>query len=453
MQKAIGIFVIFCLGLAPSAFADDSVRVATYNIKKLTTELADYEGAAEDREERLTKLKALIADMDADVIGLQEIDDRAALEMVFDKDDWYLIIDKESGSNQDVAVAIRRPFKPVGVADDLDADDGDFLFPDSADNQPFPVRRDILAVKVVTPDTKSEFWIMVVHAKSRHSEGRDATDFRREMASQYLIDRLEADFDDANFILLGDFNDNPDDRCMNILETGNPEAESGAENEPGAFLINLTEELLISDIVSHGLKSNDIDSETGLLDPTAPGSRDQNNEMRGTNLNSGDILFDQILIPAHMVGYYVAGSVDVFRSADVASGNSHTRASDHAPVMADFVFSAPEDGLTEGGVVIAALLPNPVDDDRGHEMVRLRNGSGATVDLAGWSLVDRAGNSFALEGNIDGGVDREVLLDPHTMPLNNSGDNIRLIDETGLERSQVQYEASQVSEGAWVVIQ
>jgi hypothetical protein len=52
------------------------MRVATYNIQFLSTEVVN-------QGDRLSKLQEVIALLDAHVIGLQEIADRAALELVF----------------------------------------------------------------------------------------------------------------------------------------------------------------------------------------------------------------------------------------------------------------------------------------------------------------------------------------------------------------------------------
>jgi endonuclease/exonuclease/phosphatase family metal-dependent hydrolase len=52
------------------------VRVATYNIQFLSTDVVN-------QGDRLGKLREVIALLDAHVIRLQEIADRAALELVF----------------------------------------------------------------------------------------------------------------------------------------------------------------------------------------------------------------------------------------------------------------------------------------------------------------------------------------------------------------------------------
>lgn len=143
------------------------VRVATYNIKFLSTNV-QQEG------DRLTKLREVIALLDADVIGLQEIADHAALELVFPPQDWHLVIDDDSPDAQDVALVVRKPFSVLGLPPDLDADDQHFLF-SSASNDLFPNRRGLLAVEVKVPNDSATFFVLVHHAKSRVG-GRAVTD-------------------------------------------------------------------------------------------------------------------------------------------------------------------------------------------------------------------------------------------------------------------------------------
>ena len=125
------------------------VRVATYNIKFLSTNV-QQEG------DRLAKLREVIDLLDADVIGLQEIADRAALALVFPPQEWHLVIDDDSADAQDVALAVRKPFSVLGLPPDLDADDPHFLF-SSASNDLFPNRRDVLAVEVQVPNDPATF--------------------------------------------------------------------------------------------------------------------------------------------------------------------------------------------------------------------------------------------------------------------------------------------------------
>lgn len=421
--------VLIGLAVASTVAAQQPVRVATYNIKFFKSSVS---------APRLANLKEVVAALDADIIGLQEIDDRAALERLFDTADWDLVIDDQSGDDQDVAVAIRHPFKALGLSAGLDANDEHFLFPGSANDQAFPNRRDLLCVEVSVPGESQSLFFMVHHAKSRLG-GRGVTDPRREAAARAMIARLEQDFDGRRYVLVGDCNDNPDDRSMNILEAGQPDAAGGAEQIEGPFLLNLCEELVAQDRVSWGLKSNDIAN--GLINTVEPGSRQRNNAERGGPGSVSPILFDQILIPVTMKAMYVPGSAKVFDHPAALLGGANAP-SDHVPVFADLVLgedddSPDPDGLS--GLVIVELFPDPQGDDRGREEVVLLNAGSSGVALDGWRLRDRAGNVFALSGTLAANVRVTIVLPAHTLPLNNGGDDVALVDPDGTIVHQVTY--------------
>jgi endonuclease/exonuclease/phosphatase family metal-dependent hydrolase len=423
------------------------VRVASYNIQYLSASQLREQG------DRAEKLKQVIAKLDADVIGLQEIDDRAALEAIFDPQQWQLLIDDDSPSKQDLAIAVRKPFA-LAPRPDLNANDADFLFSGAEFEDAYKDRRDALVGKVVVPGMNEILHVMVVHQKSRLG-GRAVTDPIREKASKLLLGKLETEFDGKLFAVLGDFNDNADDRSLNILETGNPDAVGKAENEDGPFLFNPSEELLAQDIVSHGKRDTDIDGATRKIRLPVPGSRQRNDTARGTDENTGPILFDQILVPMTMRSACVPGSFRVFDDAvaieGTFSGRDATRASDHLPVSLDFAFRQSAPGLISSPtdmVRIAALLPDPFGPDPGKETVTLQNLRATTISLERWTLRDRAGNTFTLTGSIEPRGTLTIILPPGKLPLNNSGDDVKLLDGDGITVHQVTYTQTMVVEGA-----
>jgi len=102
------------------------------------------------------------------------------------------------------------------------------------------------------------------------------------------------------------------------------------------------------------------------------------------------------------------------------------------------------------GVEIAGLLPNPDGQDERNEQVSIRNGTNRDVDLAGWKLLDRAGNKFQLSGKVAAGRAVTIRLDPPTMPLNNDGDEVLLLDANGVPVSRVGYTERQIRTGEWI---
>lgn len=102
------------------------------------------------------------------------------------------------------------------------------------------------------------------------------------------------------------------------------------------------------------------------------------------------------------------------------------------------------------GVGIVALLPNPYGRDDGHEAVEIGNSTAHPVDLAGWKLRDRAGNEYRLAGTVATKGRLKIVMTMATMPLNNDGDTVMLIDPTGVVRCRVEYTREQVRPGTWV---
>lgn len=424
--------------------SDERVRIATYNIEFLNTNIS----AA-----RAAQLKEVVATLDADIIGLEEIADRAALERVFDPSEWSLVIDDQSSDIQDVAAAVRKPFKVLSPSS-LDADDQDFLFPAATNNANWPNRRDGLLVEIETPHTKTRIHLVVVHAKAR-AGGRVATESRRVGAARDLIEYLEGKIDDQAYVVVGDYNDNPDDRSANILESGDPDAVAGPDQIEGPFMVNLTESLLAADRVSWGLSATNIHQ--GLLETRVPGSRDVNNASRTSTSNViSPILFDQIVVSPTLHASYSPGTIHVL---DAAVAFQNGKASDHVPVYADFVFettdgvvtASPETPAPASGVRIAALLPDPDGPDAGHEWVTIRNGGDSAVDLTGWRLRDRSARVKPLQGSIPAGGEQQISLMEGELSLNNSGDDLELVTASGTVIDRLSYSASQVRRGEPIV--
>jgi hypothetical protein len=80
------------------------------------------------------------------------------------------------------------------------------------------------------------------------------------------------------------------------------------------------------------------------------------------------------------------------------------------------------------------------------ESVTLLNVTSATVDLAGWTLSDRAGGRQVLSGDIQPGATRRLQLTT-AVQLGNQGDTIRLSDARGQVIDQVAYQRNQVRPG------
>ena len=436
------------------AHGEQRVRIATYNMEWLSSETVQCGSVAvqdvRTQGARLSRLQQVVQLLDADIVGLEEIRDRKAVELVFGTADWTIAIDDDSTDCQNLALAVRKPIVVVGAVDGkLNAGPDQFLFED-ADNQFFPGQRDVLCVEVRLPGDAGALYVLVHHAKAR-SGGRAQTNERRAGAAREIVRELEQSFDEKDYVLLGDFNDNPDDASLNILETGDPTAAAQMENEEGAFLVDLAEPLVARDQVSQGCTASDVHD--GRVDTVDPGSRQRNYDHRNDDSNTGAILFDQVLVPHHTYRSYVLGSAAVFDQPVAVEGPSDERASDHLPVYADFVFDAGEEEGPEVAVLrIVGLLPNPAGPDQGQEVAVLRNLGQTELSLDGWSLRDRAGNTYALSGSIGAAATLQVKMTAFTMPLNNDGDDVFLLDATGAVIDRVTYTSDQVQPGVMITL-
>ena len=119
--------------------------------------------------------------------------------------------------------------------------------------------------------------------------------------------------------------------------------------------------------------------------------------------------------------------------------------------LSDLVnFQAGFTGARAGDIRISAVLPNPVGTDARNEQVRFANATDTDLDLAGWKLQDRAGNEFPLVGVVPANGELTITMGVFSMPLNNTGDEVWLIDDDGLTRHRIAYERRDVDEGVFI---
>lgn len=317
---------------APSIAKHAGLRVMAYNIEWF---------GENSSTERIANIKSVIANIDPDVIGLEEIQSRKALSQIFDET-WEIGIKDEASEPQEPAIAVRKPLKLESF---------DTVFKDSSLDVAFPGKRDVLRAVVSTPaGMKLVFY--VVHMKSR-SGGRLQTDHQRVMSAGLLSAYLAAQKNE-NSIVLGDFNDTPDDQSMNIFETGDLKAVAKTETDPDTFMVNLMEPLWAKDMCTIGMDRLFRGSD---LDTVVKGARDENTKFMGKDYKFPDdvavtqIMFDQILVSQDL-SKMVEGESQVYAKADALRGRSvratrdnngnatyqdpGTQASDHLPVFVDF---------------------------------------------------------------------------------------------------------------------
>lgn len=206
--------------------ARDTIRIATYNVLNLfdaeDDPYRDDEGTRIKPRSELERLAATIRRLDADVLALQEVENRFYLERfvrVLLPDMGYRhVVHFEGNDNRgiDCAVLSRLPVGPVTSYR--------HLFFDGPEGRPMCFLRDLLRVRV-EPSDAPPFEIFVVHLKSKGS-GESSHPIRLAEARQVraILDDLLRHDPRARFILCGDFNDEWNSPSLQALR-GHGDAE------------------------------------------------------------------------------------------------------------------------------------------------------------------------------------------------------------------------------------
>lgn len=200
----------------------DVATVATFNILNLF-DAVDDEYRWDDTtppkpRENLDRVADVIRAMNADVLALQEVENRGYLERfveVFLPDMGYEVVLFEGNDTRGIDVCLLSRI-PVGRV----VSHRHLRFPGPGGERRF--ERDVLAVELL-PESGEPFEAWVVHLKS-NSGGREyAEDVRiaEAKALRRLLDERLTDEPDARFVVMGDFNDTWDSTSLRtIVGTG-----------------------------------------------------------------------------------------------------------------------------------------------------------------------------------------------------------------------------------------
>ncbi|MEE8171031.1 MAG: endonuclease/exonuclease/phosphatase family protein [Phycisphaerae bacterium] len=204
---------------ARPAATGDALTVATYNVLNLFDGCDDpyREDDATPVKPRseLQRLADTIRGLDADVLALQEVENRGYLErfvrIMLPGMGYRHVVHFESNDNRgiDCAVLSRLPVGPVTSYRHVE-------FP-GPDDRPMRFRRDLLRVRIEPPDAEP-LDVYVVHFKSKgsgpSSEGIRIAEAR---AVRAVLDRALAANAQASFVVCGDFNDTWDSAALKTL--------------------------------------------------------------------------------------------------------------------------------------------------------------------------------------------------------------------------------------------
>ncbi|MGH8915491.1 MAG: ExeM/NucH family extracellular endonuclease, partial [Acidimicrobiia bacterium] len=229
-----------------------TLEVATFNVLNyfstidtgafICGPLANQECRGADNDEEFTrqrdKIISAIAKMDADVVGLMEIEnhatDAALADLVSGLNDkmgtgTYAYVGQGSIGPDAIRVGILyKPKKVVPVGDDAVLDNDDFLDPHHlgrAQNRPAQ------AQTFVQKKTGASFTVVVNHLKSKGSACGAGDDdpvqgncnVTRTLAAQVLVDWLATDptqSGDPDFLIIGDLNSYDKESPIDVLTAG-----------------------------------------------------------------------------------------------------------------------------------------------------------------------------------------------------------------------------------------
>jgi endonuclease/exonuclease/phosphatase family metal-dependent hydrolase len=196
------------------------IVVAAYNVLNLFDDYDDPyhddEGTPAKPRKQLEHLAASIRVLNADVITVEEVENRGVLERfvnVFMADMGYkevVLVEGNDGRGIDVGVISRVPVGEVVSHRHL-------TFP-GADGSPHRFNRDVLTVNVEPVDARP-FQIWVVHLKSNSGGREESEPIRLAEAKEVrkLLDNELGKNPAARILVMGDFNDTPESRTISTI--------------------------------------------------------------------------------------------------------------------------------------------------------------------------------------------------------------------------------------------
>ncbi|MDQ2985635.1 MAG: endonuclease/exonuclease/phosphatase family protein [Armatimonadota bacterium] len=317
--------------------ATGTFRIATWNLGWLLEAT---------KPDRLKNMRRVVESLGPHILAAQEVESKVALTGILPPG-YTIAMADDPEEDQELAVAFKAPFKLAGKPR--------ILFTKPSQDSAFPGRRNVLEVGLRSPSGEV-VQVIVVHYKSRGG-GRTESDPSRIEASRLLLDYLQGRrYKSA--ILLGDFNDTPDDASINILESGN---HLGGEinDDPGKYFVNLMQSFYDDDYVTQGFFRR---FRGMAIEPVVRGASKDNNRLRGQyyqfprDVKVTQALFDQILVSPplyrqfHNAAIYCHDNALAGRESQVTRNKQGlaiiklhgTLPSDHLPVYADFRYGSIE---------------------------------------------------------------------------------------------------------------
>lgn len=219
-------------------------KIAFYNVENLFdtednpekidedfTPSGKYEWTAEKYQLKLDNIARVLAALDADIIGLAEIEnDKVLKDLIAHKrlaEKGYQFIQEDSPDMRGIDVALLyRPDRFELTSFNYHRVD----FP----AEPDYTSRDFLIAKGKLP-SGDNLYVSVNHWPSRYG-GREESESRRLRVAEMVraeLDKIIASEDDPNIILMGDFNDDPHNKSL--TDVLGAMADASAVEDDGFF--------------------------------------------------------------------------------------------------------------------------------------------------------------------------------------------------------------------------
>jgi endonuclease/exonuclease/phosphatase family metal-dependent hydrolase len=197
-----------------------TLRFAAYNVLNLFDDADDPyrwdEATPAKPRKQLEALASSIRKLDADVVALEEVENRGYLERfveVFLPDMGYEhVVEFEGNDDRGIDVALISRI-PVGAVQS----NRHIQFP-GPDGKPMRFARDVLEV-TLQPSNAEDFQVWVVHLVSNF-EGREYAEPFRLAETKQLRKMLDAELtrnSNARFVVAGDFNDTWDSQSLQTV--------------------------------------------------------------------------------------------------------------------------------------------------------------------------------------------------------------------------------------------
>jgi predicted extracellular nuclease len=227
-----------------------------------------YQWTSQRFQQKINNLNKVISQIAngncPDALGVCELENENALKQLIEKgplNEHHQYVHYESPDERGIDVALIYNSQKLTVLQSK-------AFPLKFDEDSSDETRDILWVMTQSTLSKDTFHFIVAHFPSRR-EGKNISETKRLQAAQLCVDIIEEKVKNQHLIILGDFNDQANDKSMEqILGAKNHNKEPNAnlfnlmfdfkQNQPGSYYYRGHWERLDQIIVSHSLRDQQL---------------------------------------------------------------------------------------------------------------------------------------------------------------------------------------------------